>query len=153
MATARAPTTFEAIATPGPAGRAARSRPVRMAAAPVLMTRARSDPGSGFASAAAESGGRSSDEPACTPGISRTEPSSFTMLIEGKGPQGQVSGEGLIEISADGEGTLVRWSGDPQVRGTLARIGSRVIQPAAKMIIGQFFKCLEKTAETTATVS
>ena len=38
----------------------------------------------------------------------------------------------------------MKWSGDPQVRGTLARVGSRVIQPAAKLIIGQFFKCLEQ---------
>jgi uncharacterized protein len=83
----------------------------------------------------------------------KNEPSSFTMLVEGKGPQGQVSGEGLIEISADGDGTLVKWSGDPQVRGTLARVGSRVIQPAARLIIGQFFKCLEQTAAKTANVS
>jgi len=76
----------------------------------------------------------------------KNEPSSFRMLIEGKGPQGQVSGEGLIEISASGDGSLVKWSGDPQVRGTLARIGSRVIQPAAKMIVGQFFKCLNQQA-------
>ena len=76
----------------------------------------------------------------------KNEPSSFRMLIEGKGPQGQVSGEGLIEISAANDGALVSWSGDPQVRGTLARIGSRVIQPAAKMIVGQFFKCLNQQA-------
>ena len=76
----------------------------------------------------------------------KNEPGSFRMLIEGKGPQGEVSGEGLIEISASGDGSLVKWSGDPQVRGTLARIGSRVIQPAAKMIVGQFFKCLNQQA-------
>lgn len=75
----------------------------------------------------------------------KNEPSSFRMLIEGKGPQGEVSGEGLIEISSRDDGALVAWSGDPQVRGMLARIGSRVIQPAAKMIVGQFFKCLDRT--------
>ncbi len=81
----------------------------------------------------------------------KIEPTSFRMFIEGKGPQGQVSGDGLIEISPLDGGTLVKWSGDPQIRGTLARVGSRVIQPAAKMIVGQFFKCLEKTATTTVT--
>jgi carbon monoxide dehydrogenase subunit G len=80
----------------------------------------------------------------------KIEPSSFRMFIEGKGPQGQVSGDGLIEFSATDDGTLVKWSGDPQIRGTLARVGSRVIQPAAKLIIGQFFKCLEKTATNSA---
>jgi carbon monoxide dehydrogenase subunit G len=57
----------------------------------------------------------------------------------------------LIEISSLDDGTLVKWSGDPQIRGTLARVGSRVIQPAARLIIGQFFKCLEKTATSAAT--
>lgn len=76
----------------------------------------------------------------------KQEPSSYRMLIEGKGPQGQVSGEGLIEFVATDSGTLVKWSGEPQIRGTLARIGSRVIQPASKMIVGQFFKCLGETA-------
>jgi carbon monoxide dehydrogenase subunit G len=80
-------------------------------------------------------------------------PTSFTMFIEGKGPQGQVSGEGLIEISATDDGALVKWSGDPEIRGVLARVGSRVIQPAARLIIGQFFKCLAQTATESAAAS
>ena len=40
----------------------------------------------------------------------------------------------------DAENTLVRYKGDANVRGMLARIGSRVIQPAAKMIVGKFFE-------------
>ncbi len=80
----------------------------------------------------------------------KNEPISYRMLVEGKGPQGQVSGEGLIEISASGDGTLVNWSGDATVRGVLARVGGRVIQPASKMIVGQFFKCLEQRAGSDA---
>lgn len=77
----------------------------------------------------------------------RNEPSSYRMRVEGKGPQGQVSGDGVLElIEDDNGGTLVKWSGDANVRGTLARIGSRVIQPAASTIVGQFFKCLEQKA-------
>jgi carbon monoxide dehydrogenase subunit G len=83
----------------------------------------------------------------------QVEPTSFRMLIEGKGPQGQVSGEGLIEIAGTPAGTVVSWSGDPKINGTLARIGSRVIQPAAKMIVGQFFKCLEQQASVDASAS
>lgn len=79
----------------------------------------------------------------------KNEPSSYRMLIEGKGPQGQVSGDGLLELSERDGGTLVNWSGDANVRGTLARVGNRVIQPAAKMIVGQFFKCLEAKAKDT----
>ena len=76
----------------------------------------------------------------------KNEPSSYTMLVEGKGPAGNVSGEGNIElVEADG-GTKVHWSGKANVRGTLARIGGRVLQPAAKTIVGQFFGCLESKA-------
>jgi hypothetical protein len=78
----------------------------------------------------------------------KDEPNSYTMLVEGKGPAGNISGEGTIALSEDGERTLVHWSGKANVRGTLARIGGRVIQPAARTIVGQFFNCLETKANT-----
>lgn len=78
----------------------------------------------------------------------KQEPSSYRMLVEGKGPQGQVTGDGALELVEQEGGTLVKWSGDANVRGTLARIGSRVIKPAASTIVGQFFSCLETKAES-----
>ncbi|MGN6031885.1 MAG: SRPBCC family protein [Thermomicrobiales bacterium] len=74
----------------------------------------------------------------------KNEPDSFTMLVEGKGPQGQIGGEGKIILAptADG-GTHLTWEGDANVRGVLARIGGRVIQPAAKTIVNKFFGELE----------
>jgi 2-furoyl-CoA dehydrogenase large subunit len=68
------------------------------------------------------------------------------MDVEGKGPAGQISGDALMELVSDGDDTLVNWSGNANVRGTLARVGGRVMQPAAKMIVGQFFGCLESKA-------
>lgn len=67
-------------------------------------------------------------------------PDGFTMNIEAKGPQGQVTGVGTLRFEAvsDTE-TKVIYDGDANVRGMLARIGSRVIQPAANMITGKFF--------------
>jgi len=85
----------------------------------------------------------------------KVEPSSFTMLVEGKGPQGQIGGEGRITLSpTDSGGTHLTWEGDANVRGVLARIGGRVIQPAAKTIVNKFFGELEdrfsaRTAGTT----
>lgn len=73
----------------------------------------------------------------------KDEPNSYRMHVEGKGPAGQISGDARMELVADGEGTRVLWSGNANVRGTLARVGGRVMQPAAKMIVGQFFNCLE----------
>ena len=77
----------------------------------------------------------------------KDEPNSYQMTVEGKGPAGQISGDATIELVEDGGDTVVNWSGKANVRGTLARVGGRVMQPAAKMIVGQFFNCLEsKTA-------
>ena len=82
----------------------------------------------------------------------QNRPESFTMHIEGKGPQGTVGGEGKLEFADDGEGgTIVTYSGDANVRGMLARIGGRVIQPAAKMIVGKFFEALQTTMARQAT--
>jgi carbon monoxide dehydrogenase subunit G len=70
-------------------------------------------------------------------------PDGFTMHIEGKGPQGQISGVGNLTFEKiDDANTLVKYTGDATVRGMLARIGSRVIQPAAKMIVGKFFETM-----------
>lgn len=77
---------------------------------------------------------------------SQDEPNSYRMAVEGKGPAGQISGEGHMELVEDGDGTVVNWSGNANVRGTLARVGGRVMQPAGKMIVGQFFTCLEGKA-------
>jgi len=76
----------------------------------------------------------------------KNEPSSYSMSVEGAGPQGQVSGVGSLELIDQGEKTLVRYKGDANIRGTLARVGARVVQPAAKMIVGQFFDRIEKNA-------
>ena len=76
----------------------------------------------------------------------KIEPSSYKMAVEGSGPQGQVSGVGDLELVEDGEGTIVRYHGDATVRGSLARVGARMIQPAAKTIVGQFFSHMEVEA-------
>ena len=74
-------------------------------------------------------------------------PERYKMLVEGSGPQGQVSGEGTLELVEQDGTTIVRYRGDANVRGTIARVGARMIQPAARTIVGQFFGCLDKKAE------
>ena len=73
----------------------------------------------------------------------KDEPNSYRMAVEGKGPAGQISGDAQMTLTEDGDGTIVHWAGKANVRGTLARVGGRVMQPAAKKIVGQFFNCLE----------
>jgi carbon monoxide dehydrogenase subunit G len=77
----------------------------------------------------------------------KDEPSSYNMSVEGSGPQGQVSGVGKLElVDNDSGGTIVKYRGEANVRGSLARVGARMIQPAAKTIVGQFFDRMEKEA-------
>ena len=76
----------------------------------------------------------------------KVSPDSFTMEVEGSGPQGQVSGVGKLTLSESEGKTVVKYSGDANVRGTIARVGARMIQPAARQIVGQFFGCLEGKA-------
>src|SRR5215218_1013615 len=76
----------------------------------------------------------------------KNEPTSYTMLVEGSGPQGQVSGEGSLELVENDGKTTVKYRGEANVRGTIARVGARMIQPAARTIVGQFFGCLESKA-------
>ena len=73
---------------------------------------------------------------------------SYTMAIQGSGPQGQVKGAGKLEFVEDGEKTIVKYHGTADVSGTIARVGARMIQPAAKSISGQFFKCAESKIES-----
>jgi carbon monoxide dehydrogenase subunit G len=76
--------------------------------------------------------------------VDKVEPTSYRMVVEGKGPAGQISGDAVMSLADDDAGgTRVNWTGNANVRGTLARVGGRVMQPAAKMIVGQFFSCLE----------
>ena len=76
----------------------------------------------------------------------KNAPESYKMAVEGTGPQGQVSGIGTLELVENGDATIVRYKGDANVRGALARVGARMIQPAAKTIVGQFFDRMEKEA-------
>ncbi|MCY4575632.1 MAG: carbon monoxide dehydrogenase subunit G [Chloroflexi bacterium] len=71
---------------------------------------------------------------------------SYKMTLNGQGPTGFVTGAGMINLSEDGEGTLVEVEADAQVGGTLAQIGSRMVQTAVRMLMGQFFDALSREA-------
>lgn len=80
----------------------------------------------------------------------KEQPERYAMAVEGSGPQGQVSGVGHLELVEQDGKTVVKYHGDANVRGTLARVGARMIQPAAKTIVGQFFDRIEAEAVKTA---
>ena len=77
-------------------------------------------------------------------------PDHYRIVVEGKGAPGFLKGAGNLDLEAAGDGTLIRYTGDLQLGGTIASVGQRMIQGTAKMMAGQFFTALEAEAQTVA---
>jgi len=83
-------------------------------------------------------------------------PAHYKMVVDGKGKQGFMRGSGTLDLEAgEKNSTLVRYAGDVQVGGPLVQVGQRIIDSAAKMMLGQFFAAAaaELKAEASGTVA
>jgi uncharacterized protein len=83
-------------------------------------------------------------------------PEHYKVVVDGKGKQGFMRGSGTLDLEArERNSTVVRYAGDVQVGGPLVQVGQRVIDSAAKMMLGQFFAAAaaELKAETSGTVA
>jgi carbon monoxide dehydrogenase subunit G len=69
----------------------------------------------------------------------KKSPHSMRMKISGKGMPGFVDGTGNIELAEKDGQTELRYTGEAQVGGMIASVGQRMIEGAAKKIVGQFF--------------
>ena len=76
------------------------------------------------------------------------EPEHFRIVVEGKGGPGFLKGSGDLDLAQEENTTKVTYAGDVQVGGTIASVGQRMIQGAAKMMAAQFFTCLGAEAKT-----
>jgi carbon monoxide dehydrogenase subunit G len=79
-------------------------------------------------------------------------PQRFTMRVEGKGSGGFMQGTGLLELTDDPQGTKVTYQGDVQVGGPIASVGQRLLEGAAKMMVGQFFTAVNAQLAAMATL-
>jgi uncharacterized protein len=78
-------------------------------------------------------------------------PEHYKMLVDGKGKQGFVRGTGTLDlVERDATTTLVRYAGDVQMGGPLMQVGQRMIDSAAKMMLGQFFAAAEAELKAAA---
>lgn len=69
---------------------------------------------------------------------------SYRLALEGTGPTGFAKGEALVTVvEREGKAT-VQVEGDAQAGGPVARVGQRMMGSAAKMVLDQFFSCLQK---------
>ncbi|HEX8843567.1 MAG TPA: carbon monoxide dehydrogenase subunit G [Pyrinomonadaceae bacterium] len=75
-------------------------------------------------------------------------PEHFRMVVDGKGQPGFLKGTGDIDLEEQGEATVIKYAGDVQVGGTIASVGQRMIQGAARMMASQFFTAIEAEAKT-----
>ncbi len=69
-------------------------------------------------------------------------PESFTLAIQGQGSGGFVNGSAKIRLRAQDGGTELEAEADAIVGGTIAAIGSRLVEGAAQKMMADFFQKL-----------
>ena len=74
------------------------------------------------------------------------EPRSMTLRIEASGPLGSSRGAGDVRLEAEGDGTRVHYNYGVDLSGKIAAVGSRMIEGAARVLIGAFFEALARRA-------
>lgn len=75
-------------------------------------------------------------------------PEHYRIVVDGKGQPGFLKGSGDIDLEERDQITVVTYKGDVQVGGTIASVGQRMIQGAARMMATQFFTAIEAEAKT-----
>ena len=75
-------------------------------------------------------------------------PEHYRIVVEGKGAIGFAKGSADFDLEEKDGGTLIKYSGELQIGGTIAGVGQRMIQGAAKMMASRFFAALEAEVKT-----
>jgi uncharacterized protein len=79
--------------------------------------------------------------------LNESPPDSYTLKMSAKGGVGFVNGQGDFHLAPhekDPEKTFLTYKGEAHVGGKVAGLGQRVVHAGANLIIGQFFRALEK---------
>jgi hypothetical protein len=71
-------------------------------------------------------------------------PESLRLSVQARAPGGVAEGSGTLNLTEKAGKTTVQYAGEVEVSGLLASVGQRLLDSAAKMVIGQFFKNLER---------
>ncbi len=74
-------------------------------------------------------------------------PDSYEIHVDGKGSNGFLKGAGTIKLRSDGAQTILDYGGEAQVGGTIASVGQRVLDGAARSLINQSLKALAQQIE------
>ncbi len=80
-------------------------------------------------------------------------PERYRMKVEGQGTGGFVKGEGVLTLVERSGETHVIYSGEAQVGGIIANVGQRLLQGAARQIVGRFFEAFARELAASAPAS
>jgi carbon monoxide dehydrogenase subunit G len=70
---------------------------------------------------------------------------SYRLRFEGEGAAaGFARGAANVSLSGDGSETKLEYNAQAQIGGRLAQVGSRLIDPAARRFVEQFFTAFER---------
>ena len=78
-------------------------------------------------------------------------PEHYRIVVEGKGAIGFAKGSADFDLEEKDGATVITYSGELQIGGTIAGVGQRMIQGAAKMMASRFFASLEAETKLSAT--
>ena len=79
-------------------------------------------------------------------------PEHYRIVVEGKGGVGFAKGSADFDLEEKDGATLIKYSGELQIGGTIAGVGQRMIQGAAKMMASRFFAALEAEVQRTTAI-
>lgn len=69
-------------------------------------------------------------------------PHHYKLVAAGRSANGVVDGTGTVDLDEQDGKTILNYSGDAQIGGTLASVGQRLIEGASKQLINQSLKAL-----------
>ena len=72
------------------------------------------------------------------------EPTSYTMLVDGRGQPGFVKATALVTLESEGENTRMRYDADAQVGGKIASVGQRLLEASSRAITKQSLEGLNE---------
>ena len=82
--------------------------------------------------------------------VEMNEPEFYRLLVHVKGKPGEIEANAEMRMEDSENGAILTCNADVDVTGLLASIGQRIMGGVAKVVIGQFFKDIEKETQKVA---
>lgn len=79
--------------------------------------------------------------------VNKIEPDSYRLLVKAKGKPGEIDADAKMTLKNSEDTTQLICEADAETTGLLSTIGQRMIGGVSKVILGQFFKDIEKQVE------